>query len=553
MDLEQESKKTEERPFIFPLGSRRFGLAGLVIGFLLALGVRIPWLWEIPRFIDELREVNLAYLISRGQALPLHNAAHDIGALHNYILAGIFDIFGTGIYLPRLYTAVTSAMTVIFIYLSGSRLYGRVAGVVAAGLLLTNGMHILVTHMAWANCTTPFFFTFALYTTIRAAEQPSGGWLVGAGCSWALALQTHPSIIIFLPVVLFYIARTPGLQPLFSRRSGVSVRYHYLAVLAFAAGYSNMLIYNLVSRGGSIRWAMQKGYTLEQSPGPVSFVHNLIQMWVELIRTIGSVYQTKSGMLEYLAYPAFSAGLFMLGYGIYRAVRCRRALPVWMLLAGCTVIPWINGRYGYYIATRYIMPLVICALLLIGCAANDLWKLQQRWLSRRWRPIHFAGSVLALGAIILWQQGLFYDYCRRLADTDMSNRMALQIVEQTRQMAGLDRRGLRVNRRIEILIDDRVHIPNDPLPVLYRLAGLPYTVLFHSSGESDSALRIRWLGKLGSNPGIRRIMVLDEQTYRKLREFIPDARVVRFETRKVLHGTHGQIRTTVFLASRVSD
>ncbi|HEX3010731.1 MAG TPA: hypothetical protein VHQ70_01675, partial [Syntrophomonadaceae bacterium] len=60
--------------------------------FTAALGARIPWLWEVPRYIDELREVKLAYMIYQGQALPLHNAAHDIGSLHNYILAGLFSL-----------------------------------------------------------------------------------------------------------------------------------------------------------------------------------------------------------------------------------------------------------------------------------------------------------------------------------------------------------------------------------------------------------------------------------------------------------------------------
>lgn len=144
---------------------------------LLALAIRIPYLWDIPRYIDELKEVHLAYQIYLGKAMPLHNVAHDIGALHNYILAAIFQVFGPSIYWPRLYVAVTSALTVALVYRLGTILYGRWAGLIASGLLLTNGMHIVGTHMAWANSTTPFFFVLALIATVTAEQKKTGhGW-----------------------------------------------------------------------------------------------------------------------------------------------------------------------------------------------------------------------------------------------------------------------------------------------------------------------------------------------------------------------------------------
>jgi hypothetical protein len=50
------------------------GLSWLPGGaFVLALAVRLPWLWQVPRFIDELREVSLGYP-SIWARLALHNA-----------------------------------------------------------------------------------------------------------------------------------------------------------------------------------------------------------------------------------------------------------------------------------------------------------------------------------------------------------------------------------------------------------------------------------------------------------------------------------------------
>ncbi|WP_054692345.1 glycosyltransferase family 39 protein [Syntrophomonas palmitatica] len=153
--------------------------------FFAALALRLPWLWEIPRFIDELKEVRLSYLIFTGQALPLHNAAHDIGAMHNYILAIIFKLLGPGIYWPRLYVACCSALTVIVVYLLGRILFGRTTGLLTSVFLMFNGMNILTSHMAWANCTTPFFFTLAMLSTILAEQKRNGWWLAAAGLLWA--------------------------------------------------------------------------------------------------------------------------------------------------------------------------------------------------------------------------------------------------------------------------------------------------------------------------------------------------------------------------------
>jgi glycosyltransferase involved in cell wall biosynthesis len=112
----------------YDLPSRRQWLPQLATAsalFVTALAVRIPWLWSIPRYIDELKEVNLAYSIYTGKLLPLTNMAHDIGSMHNYILAGIFKLFGASIYWPRLYVAVTAALTVVLVYRVGEKLFDR--------------------------------------------------------------------------------------------------------------------------------------------------------------------------------------------------------------------------------------------------------------------------------------------------------------------------------------------------------------------------------------------------------------------------------------------
>ncbi|HEX3046841.1 MAG TPA: glycosyltransferase family 39 protein, partial [Bacillota bacterium] len=430
--------------------------------FLAALAIRIPWLWEVPRYIDELREVNLAYLIYLKEAFPLHNFAREIGAMHNYILAGIFSVFGPNPLWPRLYVAVTSAATVVLIYYLGKKLYNRWTGLIAAGLLLTNGMHILVTHMAWANCTTPFFFTLALFGTVITEQEKSGKWLIFSALLWAMALQTHSSVLVYLIMAVIYLLR-PG----FRQETGIQARYYYAAVGVFLLSYANMIVYNLISGFDSIQSILGKHYTLEQHPGILSFGNNFFNMFTELIRSVSSTYYSHPGFWDYLRYPQFIIALCLLGLGIYRTIKMKKSLPVWMITGGFLMIPWINHRYNFYIVTRYIMPIIICAILLVAYATADILKTICSKAKHHSRVI--IPATVAFGIIMVLQWIPFRQYCSGVTHTDFSNRISLEVLQTVKTYA-------RQSKTI-IWLDKELTVKDEPFPLLFRLSNLQFIPL----------------------------------------------------------------------------
>ncbi len=181
-------------------------------------------------------------------------------------------------------------------------------GITAALLLIGNGMHILVTHMAWSNCTTPFFFCLALLALLHAEEKKNGVWLVISAFLWALTLQTHSSVLIYVLAVLLYVLR-PG----FRYQTAIKSKYYYLAALGFLLAYANMIYFNIISKGGSFSWLKYKGYAIEKDPGFSSYLQNLQEMFIELLRALSSTYSNQNSLWAYLAYPGFTlALLFML-------------------------------------------------------------------------------------------------------------------------------------------------------------------------------------------------------------------------------------------------
>lgn len=439
--------------------ARRWSLAAAL--FILALLVRIPWLWEVPRYVDELKEVNLAYQIYLGEVLPLHNMAHDIGALHNYILAGIFKIMGASIYWPRFYVALTSALTVVLIYYIGKKLFGQWVGITAALLLMGNGMHILVTHMAWSNCTTPFFFCLAFLALLHAEEKKSGIWLIISAFLWALTLQTHSSVIIYILAVTLYVLR-PG----FRYQTAIERKYYYLAGLSFLLAYANMIYFNLISKGGSFNWLRYKGYAIEKDPGLISYLQNLQEMFIELLRAVSSTYTYQDSLWHYLAYPGFTLALFLILLGTYLAYKEKRNLPFFIIVATFLLMPWINHRYVFFLATRYIMPVLLCLLLLLSLAIVRTFTYTYEWLGRKRILLIPAFSILL--SLMLIQLIPFYDYCAHKAGTNQSNRLALQVFQKTMELSDRD--------TTLVVLDKSLQLENNPLPYLLTLAQQPYLV-----------------------------------------------------------------------------
>ncbi len=478
------------------VGSRE----GIALLFLMVLGFAIRWpkLWEIPRFIDELREVKLAWQLANFQTFALHNVAHDIGALHNYLMAVGFGFLGANLYWPRFYVLLTSILTLPIIYLTGKRFFSPLTGWSAALLLLTNGMHILVTHMAWANCTTPFFFSLALFFTMNAEAERSERQLRTAALLWALTLQTHFSVTVYLLTLACYFGWREW------RGTGLfSFRQYLRAVWFFVLGYLNMLVYNLFTLGGSLRWLHNKSYTLEQEPGVFSYLQNVGAMVVELFRTISSTYELPHFWGKYLTYPLFLLGLIVFGAGCYFAARIKQYLPLWLLAGGVLIIPWVNQRYDFYVSTRYIMPLVLCALLIAGFGLDNLWRMFFRKfpaMKQAAIPVAVLGIVLVAVPLIPLSQ-----YYQRLNRTDMSNDLSFQIVQTVTALSK--------SQPVLVLLDPKLAIPNDPLPTLFTIAKIKYQVVTEPSRVWPSTALRRLERK---NRNRRLLAVLNQTTYRQI-------------------------------------
>jgi 4-amino-4-deoxy-L-arabinose transferase-like glycosyltransferase len=346
---------------------------------LAALAVRLPELLTLPAFRDELAEVVRGLHIYRGLSYPLTNEALDIGAFFNYLVALLFAGAGPDPYTPRLLVTMFGAATAALTYALARMLTGaRLPALLAGSFLATNSMHILIGHVAWSNCMTPFWTTATLLAlaTGRTRRRPDGlpgtRALLLAGLCAGLALQTHSSVVVFLLGIGVWLW-WPGPAWRLRLRRPAFWGFHGMFLLA----YTNMIIFNILNPLASWYHVVEhKGYALAgAAPGSATvalgagYPDNLLALLVEWVRANSADTINYDSVARYLADPQMIVYGALLVAGVVLAVRRK----YWLLLApiacGVLILPLFNRDYQFEIHTRYIGFLLPLGAILTAFAA----------------------------------------------------------------------------------------------------------------------------------------------------------------------------------------
>jgi 4-amino-4-deoxy-L-arabinose transferase-like glycosyltransferase len=370
----------------------------LIVGGLVgaAIVLRLPYLWDIPRLTDELQEILWALSIARGEILPLTAVDSYYGPLWSYLLAAVFRMVGISDWAPRLVATVLAAVTVGLTYLIGREITSRLAALIGAALMLTSGAHIIITsHTARSNSTTPLLLLLVVWTLLRAIRRNDGRYLVAVGFLFALALQSHISVVAFAPglAVALLVGRPRLLiSPWIAAALGAAI-----------LGYGNMILWNVQNGFYSLIHAqhLQEGYTDGRRTDLGMYLTNLQALLQSLSRML-------SGTIDIATSP--SRFLYTLAAGLGLGVLAWRRM--WLPLLFCTsaifVLPYFNPRYGPILSGRYIVPLLPFGFIGIGAVLE--------WLTDRLPARALNRAVLALIAVCFPLVHLVWYYQEVLAD-----------------------------------------------------------------------------------------------------------------------------------------
>lgn len=360
----------------------------------MAVAARLPYLHLVPLISDEAFEVLAARGMVGGEFIWFGPFDPTTGPLVTWLLALAIRLFGSSVYLARAVTLVFGVLTVGLTYLLGRSLataettkawhspgqgpalgaamarsgfaawQGRIAGLAAGLLLALNPVHTIVnSHIAWSNSATPLFAT-ATFLALHAAVRRDSGWLlVLGGLLYGLALQTHIAMLVVIPgVVIWFLARRN--VPAWLRRP-----WPYLAVVAAAAGYGNMIVYNITSRGGLLADAQLHTYAWEPNPTLISYLERVAALLANLGQTVGGQVPRVADPLAGLVVGLLAA--WLLAALVYAAWR-GEALPVLVLVSTAMVMPYFNKRYDGLLSQRYtafLLPLCFAAMGVLAAGA----------------------------------------------------------------------------------------------------------------------------------------------------------------------------------------
>ena len=415
-----------------------------------ALAVRWPYLWTIPRFTDETLEVLHSLAIVREGTRPLTNYDSYYGALYNYLVAAALWLGGESPFAPRAVVLAAGALAVaatyalgreLALHLVGTRkahgLAPRLTGALAALMLATNGQHVVVnSHIAWSNCLTPLLTALALWALLRStrrapgeAEAPrpdatgrgdrrAGPALAAAGLALGAALQTHPLVVTLLPGV--------ALGVLWRHGNLLRTPWPYLAATLFLVGYANVLAYNVGTGFESVRSAQRiSAEYARDEQATTGYLPTAGSMGLMLARTLGGAVDQRDATADYLADPLVLTVGALAGAGLVWLAWRGQPLPLLVVASALLLLPAVNSKFGTLLTSRYLMPLVP---LLFACAAAALVGLTARARSAlagtgRDRLVVPLAVALALGLVLgpLLPLGRYYD--RALARTDTNERI----------------------------------------------------------------------------------------------------------------------------------
>jgi 4-amino-4-deoxy-L-arabinose transferase-like glycosyltransferase len=464
-------------------------MAGLA---LLALVVRWPHLWTVPRFTDETLEVLHSLAIVRDGARPLTNYDSYYGAIYNYVVALALLVSGESPLAPRVVVLLAGVATVVVTYLLGTEIGGRlvagrpggvtigsrVVGLLAAGLLATNGLHVVVnSHVAWSNCLTPLLTTLAFWVLMRSRRSPA--LLPVAGLLLGLGLQTHPLVVALLPGI--------ALAVLLRDWRIVRTPWPWLAIVAFLVGYANVLLFNAEHGFESIRSAqrIQAEYTQDQQAAS-GYVPTAGSMLLLLARALGGAVDQREGVAAYLADPSvlLVAGLALTGLGLL--ARWGELVPLLACLSFLLILPAVNPKFQTLLTSRYLMPIVP---LLFACAGLTLvWLAElarRRWPTTERRPLLaalMAGMLLTALPLI----SLDRYYLRAFERTDTNARILklADEIEAARRPGEL----VLVDEGVGAELADTGVTEVRGLEYLLTFARVPYRLLQPSPGRLQDAL-----------------------------------------------------------------
>ena len=159
-----------------------------------------------------------------------------LGPLYYYMMAPALLLAGFSPVGPAVQIALLAVVTIFFVWWVGREWFGKIAGLIAAGLYAVAPTVIIYSRSSWNPNIMPFFALLIIYAVWRFWQHNEWKWLIVASISFAFVLQSHYLGLLLAPVV--------GLFWLFSMRK--VWKNKKLKLIAFRSSLISAAIFSIL-------------------------------------------------------------------------------------------------------------------------------------------------------------------------------------------------------------------------------------------------------------------------------------------------------------------
>lgn len=259
-----------------------------------------------------------------------------------------FRLIGVGDVAPRLISVAFGLGGVALAYATGSLLYSKRAGLIAAGLLALMPYHVIVTRQALLDGPETTLFLLTVYLVARYARTGHAHWLYFAAFSAGLTVLAKETAILLVPVIVAFFLLAPEIR--------VPIRRMLIAVVLFIVAFGPYPAAVLIGRGTNAAQAFFIWEVLRQPNHSWTFY--------------ADVLPSALGPL------VFIAGVGGLIVALRRGHWEDRLLVVWIAIPVAFFEVWPVKGF------QYLLPIAPAVAILAGLAFDRLFEFGERTARR---------------------------------------------------------------------------------------------------------------------------------------------------------------------------
>ncbi|MGE0115773.1 MAG: phospholipid carrier-dependent glycosyltransferase [Steroidobacteraceae bacterium] len=151
-------------------------------------------------------EIGREMLVSGDWVTPRLNGIKyfEKPALQYWMTAGAYQVFGQNEFAARFWTGLTGFAGIVLIGFTGLRLFGRAAGTMAAAILASSLLYVVIGHINTLDMSLSFFLQLTVCSFLLAQHSPAASrternWMLVAWAGAALAFLSKGLIALILP------------------------------------------------------------------------------------------------------------------------------------------------------------------------------------------------------------------------------------------------------------------------------------------------------------------------------------------------------------------